>query len=107
MKAPAYNVNNEKVVSITAEDVANDTSLYIPMNSGESVKVNGVAYTFNGTNILDSSGSIIRFITVLGKPFRLYTGSIVGLNVADQLNNIKLNGDGLYDILISLFAAKT
>lgn len=107
VKAPAYNVNDEKVVTITAEDMANDESLYIPMNSGETVKVNGVAYTFNGTNILNSSGSVIQFINVLGKPFRLYAGSIVGLNVADQLNNIKLNGDGLYDILTGLFAAKT
>jgi uncharacterized protein YjbI with pentapeptide repeats/uncharacterized glyoxalase superfamily protein PhnB len=107
VKAPAYNVNNEKVVTVTAEDMANDESLYIPMNSGETVKVNGVAYTFNGTNILNSSGSVIRFINVLGKPFRLYAGSIIGLNVADQLNNIKLNGDGLYDILTGLFAAKS
>jgi alpha-tubulin suppressor-like RCC1 family protein len=107
VKAPAYNVNNEKVVVVTAEDMANNESLYIPMNSGETVKVNGVAYTFDGTNILNSSGSVIQFINVLGKPFRLYAGSIVGLNVADQLNNIKLNGDGLYDILTGLFAAKT
>ena len=107
VKAPAYNVNNEKVVTITAEDMANDESLYIPMNSNETVKVNGVAYTFNGTNILNSSGSVIQFINVLGKPFRLYAGSIVGLNVSDQLSNIKLNGDGLYDILTGLFAAKS
>jgi hypothetical protein len=107
VKAPAYNVNNEKLVTVTAEDMANNESLYIPMNSGETVKVNGVAYTFNGTNILNSSGSVIQFINVLGNPFRLYAGSIVGLNVSDQLNNIKLNGDGLYDILVSLFAAKT
>jgi alpha-tubulin suppressor-like RCC1 family protein/uncharacterized protein YjbI with pentapeptide repeats len=107
VKAPAYNVNNEKVVTVTAEDMANDESLYIPMNINETVKVNGVAYTFNGTNILNSSGSVIQFINVLGKPFRLYAGSIVGLNVADQLNNIKLNGDGLYEILTGLFAAKT
>lgn len=107
VKAPAYNESNEKVVTVTAQDVSNNESLYIPMNSGESVKVNGVAYTFDGTNILNSNGSVIHFINVLGKPFRLYAGSIVGLNVADQLNNIKISGDGLYDILVSLFAAKT
>ena len=107
MKAPVYNVNNEKVVAVTAEEMANNESLYIPMNSGETVKVNGVAYTFNGTNILNSSGSVIQFINVLGKPFRIYAGSIVGLNVADQLNNIKISGDGLYDILTGLFAAKS
>jgi hypothetical protein len=107
VKAPAYNVSNEKVVTVTAQDVSNNVSLYIPMNSNETVKVNGVAYTFDGTNILNSNGSVIRFINVLGKPFRLYAGSIVGLNVADQLNNIKISGDGLYDILTGLFAAKT
>jgi hypothetical protein len=107
VKAPVYNVNNEKVVAVTAEEMANNESLYIPMNSGETVKVNGVAYTFNGTNILNSSGSVIQFINVLGKPFRIYAGSIVGLNVADQLNSIKISGDGLYDILTGLFAAKS
>lgn len=107
VKAPSYNVSNEKVVTVTAEDVLNNESLYIPMNSNETVKINGLAYTFDGTNILNSTGSVIHFINVLGKPFRLYAGSIVGLNVADQLNNIKLNGDGLYDILTGLFAAKT
>ena len=107
VKAPAYNANNEKVVTVSTQDVSNNASLYIPMNSNETVKVNGVAYTFNGTNILNSSGSVIRFINVLGTPFRIYAGSIVGLNVADQLNNIKLTGDGLYNILTGLFAAKT
>jgi hypothetical protein len=107
VKAPSYNVNNEKVVTVTAQDVSNNVSIYIPMNSNETVKVNGVAYTFDGTNILNSNGSVIHFINVLGNPFRLYAGSIVGLNVSDQLNNIKLNGDGLYDILTGLFAAKS
>ena len=107
VKAPSFNASNERVVTVTAQDVSNNASLYIPMNSNETVKVNGVAYTFDGTNILDSGGSVTRFITVLGKPFRLYAGSIVGLNVADQLNNIKISGDGLYDIMISLFATKT
>jgi hypothetical protein len=107
VKAPSFNASNERVVTVTAQDVSNNASLYIPMNSNETVKVNGVAYTFDGTNILDSSGSVVRFINVLGKPFRLYAGSIVGLNVVDQLNNIKISGDGLYDILTGLFAAKT
>ena len=107
VKAPAYNVNNEKVVTVSTEEMANNESLYIPMNSNETVKVNGVAYTFNGTNILNSSGSVIQFINVSGKPFRVYAGSIIGLNVADKLNSIKVNGDGLYDILADLFAAKT
>jgi uncharacterized protein YjbI with pentapeptide repeats len=107
VKAPSFNASNERVVTVTAQDVSNNASLYIPMNSNETVKVNGVAYTFDGTNILDSNGSVVRFINVLGKPFRLYAGSIVGLNVVDQLNNIKISGDGLYDILTGLFAAKT
>ncbi len=107
VKAPAYNVSNEKIITVTSQDISNNTSLYIPMNSGETVKVNGTAYTFDGTNILNSTGSVIQFINVLGKPFRVYAGSIVGLNVLDQLNTIKIGGDGLYDILTDLFAAKT
>jgi hypothetical protein len=76
------------------------------MNSGETVKVNGVTYTFNGTNVLDASSTIVTFISVLGKPFRLYAGSIIGLNVADKLNNIKIAGYGLYEVISELFVLK-
>ena len=77
------------------------------MNSGETVKVNGVTYTFDGTNILNSSSTAVTFITVLGQPFRLYAGSIIGLNVVDKLNNVKIAGYGLYDVLVDLYTLKT
>jgi uncharacterized protein YjbI with pentapeptide repeats len=106
VKAPAYDGNGIKAITVTTGDVANNASLYIPMNSGEAVKVNGVTYTFDGTNVLNASGSVVTFITVLEKPFRVYAGSIIGLNVIDELNKIKISGYGLYDILISLLATK-
>jgi uncharacterized protein YjdB len=107
VKAPALDASGVKVVTVTTTDVSNNTSLYIPMNSGETVKVNGVTYTFNGTAVLDSTGTAVTFIIVLGKPFRLYAGSIVGLNVVDKLNNVKIAGYGLYDVLNDILIPKT
>ena len=107
VKAPAYDASGVKVVTVTTTDVSNNASLYIPMNSGEAVKVNGVTYTFDGTNILNSSSAIVTFISVLGKPFRLYAGSIIGLNVIEKLNNVKISGYGLYDVLADMYTLKT
>ena len=106
VKAPAYDASGVKVVTVTTVDVSNNASLYIPMNSGEAVKVNGVLYTFDGTNVLDSTSTIVAFITVLGKPFRLYAGSIIGLNVVDKMNNVKIASYGLYDILNDMLTPK-
>jgi len=107
VKAPAYDASGVKVVTVTTVDVSNNASLYIPMNSGEAVKVNGVTYTFDGSSVLNSSGAVVTFISVLGKPFRLYAGSIIGLNVADKLNNVKIAGYGLYDVLADMYTLKT
>ena len=107
VKAPALDASGIKIVTVTTTDVSNNASLYIPMNSGETVKVNGVTYTFNGSAVLDSTGTAVTFITVLGKPFRLYAGSIIGLNVVDKLNNVKIAGYGLYDVIFDLFEFKT
>jgi hypothetical protein len=107
VKAPAYDASGVKVITVTSTDVSNNASLYIPLNSGETVKVNGVTYTFDGTNILNSSSTAVTFITVLDKPFRLYAGSIIGLNVVDKLNNVKIAGYGLYDVLVDLYTLKT
>ena len=110
VKAPAYDASGVKVVTITSTDVSNNASIYIPMNSGETVKVNGVTYTFDGTNILNASGATVTFVLVLGNLFRLYAGSIVGLNVndiIDKLNNIKISGYGLYDVLADMYTLKT
>jgi hypothetical protein len=106
VKAPAYDASGVKVITITSTDVSNNASLYIPMNSGETVKVNGVTYTFDGTNVLDSTSTIITFINVLDKPFRLYAGSIIGLNVVEKMNNVKIAGYGLYDILTDILTPK-
>jgi hypothetical protein len=106
VKAPAYDASGVKVITVTTVDVSNNASLYIPMNSGETVKLNGVTYTFDGTNVLDSTSTIVAFITVLGKPFRLYAGSIIGLNVVDKMNNVKIASYGLYDILNDMITPK-
>ena len=87
-------------------DVSGNASIYIPLNDNETVKINGVAYTFNGTNVLDANGRVIRFLTVLETPYRLYAGSIIGLNVAETLNGMKYGGIGLYDILLDLCVFK-
>ena len=81
VKAPAYNSSNEKVVTVSAGDITDHTSIYIPLNSGETVIVNGAAYTFDGTNVLDSNSSIVTTLSVLGVPFRIYVGSIILLNI--------------------------
>jgi hypothetical protein len=81
VKAPAYNSSNEKVVTVSAGDITDHTSIYIPLNSGETVAVNGAAYTFDGTNVLDSNSSIVTTLSVLGVPFRIYVGSIILLNI--------------------------
>jgi hypothetical protein len=107
VKAPALDASGVKVVTVTTTDVSNNASLYIPMNSGETVKVNGVTYTFNGTAVLDSTGTAVTFINVLGKAFRLYAESIVGLNVVDKLNNVKIAGYGLHDVLNDILIPKT
>ena len=87
-------------------DVSGNASIYIPLNDNETVKINGVAYTFNGTNVLDSTGTVITFFTILKKPYRLYAGSIIGLNVVETLNGMKYGGIGLYDIFAELFSFK-
>ena len=106
VKAPAYNANSEKVVTISTADVSGNASIYIPLNANETVKINGVAYTFNGTNVLDASNTVITFLTVLNKPFRLYAGSIIGLNVVEKMNNVRFVDSGFYDILSEFFVFK-
>ena len=106
VKAPAYNANNEKVVTISTADVSGNASIYIPLNDNETIKINGAAYTFNGTNVLDANNNVITFLTVLNKPFRLYAGSIIGLNVVEKMNNVRFADGGFYDILSEFFVFK-
>jgi len=92
---------------VNSSDVSGNTSIYIPLNDNETVKINGIAYTFDGTNILDANGRVIRFFKILDTPYRLYTGSIIGLNISETLNGIKIAGTGLYDILLDLCVFKS
>ncbi len=98
-----------KIVSVTIDDVSNNTSVYIPMNANESVKINGVAFTFDGTNVRDASNNIRTYLTILGIPFKVYAGSIIGLNILSALNSITVTSErkGLYDIISELFTLKT
>ena len=107
IKAPSYNELDEKVVTVISTDVSGNASIYIPLNDNETVKINGVAYTLDGTNVLDADSNIITFFTILNKPYRLYSGSIIGLNVSETLNSIKFAGTGLYDIFAEIFAFKS
>ena len=107
IKAPSYNGSNEKVVTVISADVSGNASIYIPLNDNETVAINGVEYTFDGTNVLDATGRVVRFLTILDVPYRLYAGSIIGLNVAETLNSIKFAGTGLYDIFADIFSFKT
>ena len=52
VKAPTYNGSGEKVVTVISSDVSGNASIYVPLNADETVKINDVAYTFDGTNLL-------------------------------------------------------
>jgi len=100
-----------KVVNISSGDISGNKSVYIPMNANETVKINNVVYSFNGTNLLDSNGNPVPYASFEGVPFKIYAGSVVAVNIEDALNKMSVLGDGLYDILSSIFstmfAAKT
>lgn len=109
LKVPAtLDASSNKVVTITVDDVSNNTSVYIPLNANESVKINGVVFTFDGTNVRDASNSIRTYLTILGVPFKVYAGSIIGLNILSALNKISITSEktGLYDVISELFTLK-
>ena len=95
-----------KVVTVTSVDITGGKSVYIPMNANETVKINNVIYSFNGTNILDTNGNVVTFASFAGTPFKIYAGSVVAVNINDTLNKITILGDGLYNILYQLFTSK-
>jgi len=99
--------SGNKVVSISSGDTSGNKSVYIPINPNENVKINNIVYSFNGTNILDTNGNSVIYTSFAGVPFRIYAGSIVAVNIEDALNKINVLGDGLYDILSSIFTLKT
>ncbi len=75
------------------------------MNANENIKLNDAVYSFNGTNLVNSNGGVINYLFLQGRTFKVYAGSVVAVNVAmqDELNKIKVLGDGLYSVLSQLF----
>jgi len=107
IKAPAtVDASANKIVTVNAEDISGGKSVYIPINASETVKINDTVYSFNGTNLLDSNGTIINYALFSGVPFKIYAGSVVALNIQDALNKINILGDGLYDILSDIFVSR-
>jgi hypothetical protein len=106
IKAPAtVDSSNNKVVTVTTDDISGGKSIYIPMNANENIKLNDAVYSFNGTNLVNSNGAVINYLFLQGRTFKVYAGSVVAVNVAmqDELNKIKVLGDGLYSVLSQLF----
>ena len=107
----SIDVGGNKVVTVSASDISGDLSVYIPLNPNESAKINDSVYLFDGTNILDTDGNAVNFITIAGTPFKVYAGSIVAVNVMNEFNKIVISFPdglkfGLYDLVTELFALK-
>ena len=102
--APVY-VNNVKTVTISPSSISSEknTSFYIPLLVGESVKINNMTYALNASNkIVDSTGNVLKVIVINGNLFKVYSGSIVAVNISDFLNNITFDVDktiGLRDVI--------
>jgi len=107
VKAPAtVDASANKIVTVSAEDISGGKSIYIPINASETVKINNTVYSFNGTNLLDSNGTVINYALISGVPFKIYAGSVVALNIQDALNKINILGDGLYNILTDMLVSR-
>jgi hypothetical protein len=103
--------SGNKVVTVSVSDISGDLSVYIPLNPNESAKINDSVYLFDGTNILDTDGNAVNFITISGAPFKVYAGSIVAVNVMNAINKTVISFPdglkiGLYDLVTELFALK-
>jgi len=108
IKAPTtVDASANKLVTVNAGDISGGKSIYIPINTSETVKINDTVYSFNGTNLLDSCGNVIHYLPFEGKPFKIYAGSVIALNAQDAMNKIKVNNNGLYDVLSQLFNVRT
>jgi hypothetical protein len=108
IKSPStVDASANKLVTVNSFDISGGKSIYIPMNANETVKINNVIYSFNGTNILDASGNVVTYASFAGAPFKIYVGSVVAVNIQNTLNKITVLGDGLYDILTELFVFKS
>ena len=109
IKAPTtVDASANKLVTVNASDVSGNKSIYIPINANETVKINNAVYSFDGTNLVNpETGSSVLYLSIEGKPFKIYAGSVVALNVQDALNKITINGDGLYNVLYNILVPRT
>ncbi len=108
LKVPSgLDASSNRNVTITSADISNNASVYIPLNANQTVKINGTAFFFNGTNILDANNKVRSFLLVEGVPFKLYAGSIIALNITESLNEVKVMDDGLYNIFSALLKPRS
>ena len=79
------------------------------MNKGETVKINGASFTLNASNqLLDNNGVVLKLIVVNGYPFKIYSGSIIAVNISSRMNNVTFDDQGdikLYDVVNSMVTA--
>jgi hypothetical protein len=107
VRAPtSVDASDNKVISIGTTDVSNNTSIYIPLNENESVKINGVRYTYNGSTIVDASGMVKNYILISGVPFKVYSGSIIAVNVYAALAQFKIGGFDIITVCNDLLVAR-
>ena len=111
LKVPnALDASSNRIVNITSADISNNASVYIPLNTTDTVNINGAVFSFNGTTILDDGNNARSFLLVEGFPFKMIkqdTGSIIVLNITVSFNEIKFMDDGLYDIFSELFELRS
>jgi alpha-tubulin suppressor-like RCC1 family protein len=111
LKVPnALDASSNRIVNITSADISNNASVYIPLNTTDTVNINGAVFSFNGTIILDDGNNARSFLLVEGFPFKMIkqdTGSIIVLNITVSFNEIKFMDDGLYDIFSELFELRS
>jgi ribosomal protein S11 len=91
-----------KTLTLTSDIIAS-SNIYLPINTSDVIKINGVIYRSNGTNIIDENDEVVNFISIDGIPFRVYAGSFVGINTLSSLNSLKVNGSGIYDAMKSVY----
>ena len=107
VRAPtSVDASNNKVISIGTTDVSNNTSVYIPLNANETVKINGSSYTYTGSAIVDASGAVKNYILISGVPFKVYSGSIIAVNVYEALALFKIGGVDVITICNDLLVAR-
>ena len=111
LKVPSgMDASSNRIVNITSADISNNASVYVPLNTTDTVNINGAVFSFNGTTILDDSNNARSFLLVEGFPFKMIkqdTGSIIVLNITVSFNEIKFMDDGLYDIFSELFELRS